>query len=909
MSDTLLTTKFYVPATRPEFVRRPHLVEQLNLGLHRILSLISAPAGFGKTTLVSEWLNQLTSSDDNKNQIKFAWLSLDEGDNDPGRFLTYFITAISKLSVPDTAIGSSALNLLNSQQLPPIDAIMTVLINEIVSRDIKIVFALDDYHLIEDQPIHNALNFLIENAPPQLHLVVLTREDPPFPLARLRATDQLTELRSANLRFKENETTQFLNEIMGLKLDTKSVNMLERRTEGWVAGLQMAALSIRDRENVSGFIEGFSGTNRYILDYLLEEVLERQPAEVQDFLLSASILKRFSVPLCDAVMGDSGQSAAIIEYLERANLFLVAMDHERNWYRFHHLFTDLLRTRLQKNRTNEELTILHTRAGQWHEQNGFVYEAIYHASLTKNHKWVEYLIDQNYMEIFQRKDSVSIRYWTGELRDEIIYISPRLSIHEANSRAWFGQLDDADVLLDKAENSIQDEYSSLENQALLGYLKYIRGRITAMRGDFDKAIELCLNAWQRTPTSNQALLGGIGVMLGYGYFLNGDFTHAIETLENTIQSGKKSGAINTTIGAYCVLARLYAIQGRLHEAYRLYQEAENFIKGTKEQHRGAMSIVNVGFAELFYSWNDLEAGLRHIQRGLEDLPLWSKADDIALANILFAQIQQAQGNLSSAEKSIEKASQVIRTNGVFSESRDAVQTAEFQFRLKRENSVSVGHLMNSLENRLQSKNPLRFENELPLITLARVYLSQDKFDDAKKILADLEDTAQAAGRTGRLIQIMILQALAFQHSSETTQALSKLTRCLTLAEPEGFVRVFVDEGKTMQALLTQWLSYAEAKYLHEYASHLLSQFETEPDLSTDGQEKASPVGDLIEALSTREIEVLGLIAQGKTNKKIADQLIISPGTVKAHTSSIYRKLDVTNRTEAVARARKLDLLS
>jgi len=608
-------------------------------------------------------------------------------------------------------------------------------------------------------------------------------------------------------------------------------------------------------------------------------------------------------------MQNTGQSSAIIDYLERTNLFLIAMDDERKWYRFHHLFTDLLRTRLHQNRTADELIVLHTRATQWYEQNGFVYDAIYHASLTTNHEWVEKLIDQNYMEIFQRKDSVSIRYWTGELHEEIIYISPRLCIHEANSRAWFGQLDDADFLLDKAEKSIQEENTSTEIQALIGYLAYVRSRITAMRGDFDKAIELCIAARENTPTSNQALLGGIGVMLGYGYFLNGDFTHAIQTLEYTIQSGKKSGAVNTTIGAYCVLARLYAIQGRLHKAFKLYQEAENFIQDTNEQHHGAMSIVDVGFAELHYEWNDIEKALDHIHLGLEYLPLWGKADDTALANILYAQVQQVQGNLSTAEKSIEKGSQVIQTSGVFSESRDAVLTGEIRLRLKQENGLMVGHLVSSLENRLQSKNPFRFENELPFITLARVYLSQNKIEGAEKLLADLEKSAQSAGRIGRLIQIMVLQALAFQQSIKTTQALSKLTNCLTLAEPEGFVRIFVDEGQPMQTLLTQWLSHTNNNYLQEYAKHILSQFQIEPGMAPTAQKIVALGGVLIEPLSARETEVLSLIALGKTNKEIADQLIISPGTVKAHTSSIYRKLDVTNRTEAVAHARELGLFS
>ena len=391
---------------------------------------------------------------------------------------------------------------------------------------------------------------------------------------------------------------------MGLHLDEQSVCQLEERTEGWVAGLQMAALSIRDRKDVRGFIKNFSGTNRYILDYLLEEVLANQSPEIQRFLLQTSILKQLSAPLCNALLSENNNSASILARLEQANLFLLALDDKRIWYRYHHLFADLLRARLQQTHSKGDLAALHSRAAVWHQQNGMPYAAIYHASLIPDDQWVEELIDQNYMEIFQRGDSSAIRYWTGELGQELIFKRPKLAIHEANSRAWFGQLHEADQLLNEAEKRLNAQPASPEIQAMSGYLAHVRSRITAMQGEFEQAIHLCLEAREKTPTSNQGLLGGIGVMLGYGYFLNGDFDNAIQTLQETIRIGKNTLAMNTTIGAYCVLARLYAIQGQLQKSHALYREAQDWIQRSNGQNCGAMSIVNVGFAEIRYEWTN-----------------------------------------------------------------------------------------------------------------------------------------------------------------------------------------------------------------------------------------------------------------------------------------------------------------
>ncbi len=910
-ADPLIRTKLRLPFTRPEMVSRPRLQEQIARGLRGPLTLITAPAGFGKTTLVASCIAGCG--------MPIAWLSVDKNDNQTERFLRYMIAALQEA---DHTIGSKAAQLLAvSQQTSP-ETILTSLINDLDIAHREMILVLDDYQFISSQAVHEGVAFLLEHCPKSLHLVIATRSDPPLPITRLRARGQTVELRAAELSFTEPEAAQFLNEVMGLSLDAGSVALLAERTEGWIAGLQMAALSMRDREDVTGFIEGFSGTNRYILDYLLEEVLAGQPPEIQRFLLHTSILERLTPPLCDAVLADgegakregddrplyAGQSASILDYLERANLFLVHLDDERIWYRYHRLFADLLRTQLQKSLGVQGVGRLHLRVAAWYEQNGPILEAIQHASMASDDEMVERLIEQYYMEMFHRGEASSMRFWTGKLSNELIYRRPWLCIYEAQSHALFGQLDEADVLLAKAEKHLQLENPAADTKSMLGHLAYIKSRVTGMRGDVHRAIELSLTARENTPASNQALQSGIGVMLGVGYFLNGDFTNAKQIFNETIQSGIAANAINGTVAAYCHLARLYAIQGHLHKSYELYQEAGKFAHKAGGRNRGVMSLVDMGIANVLYELNDLENALAHIKHGLELIPLWGNADDIVLAYTTHARIQQAQGNKAGAVEAIEKGIHLIQTRGVFSAARDAVRTAQVKLWLAQGDLLSAGRWAASQEERLISDRGFGFENELTRITLSRVYIAQKKPDETIRLLTRLEESAESGGRTGRLIEILILKALTLQILGETAQALVALGKSLSLAEPEGYIRIFVHEGPPMQMLLAQWLAHASSGPVRDYSIRLLSQFEAELQTITAIQEKIYPAETLVEPLSPRELEILNLMALGKTNQEIAQQLIVTRGTVKAHAASIYRKLDVANRTEAVARARQLGIL-
>lgn len=915
----LIHTKLRLPYVRPGLVSRPRLQNQIALGLTGPLTLITAPAGFGKTTLVASCITGCG--------MPVAWLSLDKNDNQAGRFLSYLVAALQQA---DHTVGSEAVQLLAAAQEALPEAVLTSLINELDRANTELALVLDDYQYVSSQAVHEAMVFLLDHRPHTLHIVIATRSDPPLPLARLRARGQTVELRAADLRFTESEAAQFLNDIMGLGLDARSVAMLEERTEGWIAGLQMAALSMQDREDVLAFIEGFSGTNRYILDYLLEEVLASQPPEIQHFLLHSSVLERLTASLCEAVteirawsvrgsselLPFSLDSQAILEHLERANLFLIPLDEKRVWYRYHYLFGDLLRTQLQKSLGTQGVTRLHLRAAEWYEQNGSILEAIHHASMASDDEMVERLIEQHYMEMVNRGEMSWIRYWMGKLNKELIYRRPWLCLYEALSRSWFGQLEEANLLLSAAENRIRSTISAPSGQSMLGYYAFVKSRVTAMQGDTQRAIEYCCSARENIPVENLALQNEISITLGFEYFLYGDFVSADKILHETIQSGYFAGAINNPVAAYAVLARLKVYQGQLQGAYDILQDAARVIRDSGGQYLGATGLVEVGTGAIMYEWNDLEPALTRVKRGLDCLPWWGKADDTCLAYSILVRILIALGKQAEAVGTIEKAAQLIRTCGVFSEARSVVETTQVKLRLASGDLLFVGRWSDALKKRFNSHDPYQYEDELTFITQARVFVAQNKPDEAICLLSRLEESAQSAGRLGRLIEILNLKALALQAAGDITQADAVLLKSLMLAEPERYQRIYLDEGLPMHRLLAHWLAqeqvqgaaHSSASPLRNYAAHLLSQFDTEPQLLKAVQEKASPAGNLYESLSQRELEVLSLIALGRTNQEIARQLIVSPGTVKAHTASIYRKLDVANRTEAVARSRQLAIL-
>jgi LuxR family maltose regulon positive regulatory protein len=602
----------------------------------------------------------------------------------------------------------------------------------------------------------------------------------------------------------------------------------------------------------------------------------------------------------------------------------VPLDDERIWYRYHHLFADLLRAQLQRSLGAQGIAQLHVRAADWHAQNGSILEAIHHASVASDDERVERFIEQNYLELVSHGEQSSIRLWIGKLDKELVYSRPWLCIYEAYSHSWFGELDKADRLLQEVEKRIPSAVPDPDTRSIQAHLAYIKSRVTAMRGNIHQAIEFCLAARETVPAGNLALQFDTLITLGYEYFLSGDYTKASQILGDMIRSGTATGAVINTVAASCVMARLYAVQGLLHKSYDTFQAAAQLIPEEGGQYLGPKALVEVGLADVLYEWDDLDAALAHIEQGLDLMPWWNKADDLILAYVTLARIRLAQASESAAVQAVEKAIKITQTRGVFSEARTAAEIAQVKLWLALDDLQAAGRWVASREAHSGTQDRFQFENELTHITRARVLIALNKPRKALALLSHLKEAAQSAGRMGRVIEILLLEALAMQEIGDSEQAIPALTKCLTLAEPEGYARVFLDEGQPMQMLLAQWLVRAGTGPLQNYATHLLSQFDAEPQVITASQKITYPVGDplaspgvssvkpsghaLVEPLSRRELEVLHLIALGRTNEDIAHQLVVARGTIKAHASHIYRKLDVANRTEAVTRARQLGLL-
>jgi len=814
-SFPLLKTKLHIPVAPVSRVVRPHLLDLLNEVKRKALTIISAPAGFGKTTLLAEWIAQTS--------LPLAWLSLDNGDNDPYRFLSYLIASLESIQ---EGIGSEARQIMQAPQLVSPHIILASLINDLSKVARPYVQVLDDYQFITEHAVHEMLAYLLDHIPYNMHLIISTRADPPLQLGRLRAHELMLEIRITDLRFNVKETTEFLNAVMQLGLSVEDIGILETRTEGWVVGLKMAALSLRGHENASEFIRAFSGSHRYVLDYLVEEVLKRQAARIHTFLLYTSILEKLNGSLCDALMSQewkqSGEnSQVILEYLERSNLFLISLDDERIWFRYHHLFTDLLRARLQSSLGARGIAQLHIQAADWHGQNGSTPEAIHHASMASDDERVERFIEQNYMELVSRGEQAWLRSWTGQLSKKLVYRRPWLCIYEAYSHAWFGELDQADTFLDAAEKCIQSEIRVPDADAMMGHVNYIKSRVTAMRGDLVRAIELNLEAREFLPVSNLALQLDLGITLGYLYFLNGDDSHASQYLNETIRLGRSVGAILNTVAGYCILARLCTNQGQLHQSYELYHQAAQWIQETGEQHLGASSLIEIGIADVLCEYNKLETALTHAKRGVTLLPLWGKADDLVLAYITMARIELARTNRHGAIESLEKAQEITRTTGVFPEVTRAVELAQVKLWLAQGDLQAANCWAESQQERLKSGNPFRFENELAHIAQARVFIAQNQAAEAIGLLSHLEEIARSAGRMGRVIEILLLKALALQKIGDSEHALLALTECLTLAEPEGYMRVFLDEGEAMLNLLTLLGTSELTPQLKDYVNRLM----------------------------------------------------------------------------------------
>ncbi len=921
METALLKTKFYIPPARPERVSRPHLIERLGQGIAPggKLTLVSAPAGFGKTTLVSEWVHSL------RDTVAVAWLSLDESDNDLTRFLTYFIAALNQVK-DEAPLGQGIVSALQSPQPPPAEDVLITLINEITTFPTQIVFVLDDYHLIEDQSIHDALTFLLRRLPPQLHLIIATREDPPLPLARLRARSQLTELRATDLRFTSSEAAEFLNQVMGLNLSAEDVNALEKRTEGWIAGLQLAALALQatlsthNGQDTANFIKSFSGSHRFVLDYLIEEVLEQQSEDIQTFLLHTAILDRLSGALCDAVTGqDTGQ--AILEALERSNLFIVPLDEARVWYRYHHLFASLLRQRLHQTHP-EQVSTLHIRASTWYEQNEVADEAIEHALRAEDFEHATYLIAEYADAVWQRGEHDKLLRLLNRLPVELIFSNPHLCIFYAWYSFIGGQQDATDRSLQAAEQALDASAphateTEAHKQNALTQLEKLRGRAVAVRafmsarqGDVQRLIPYAHQALEHLPEEDHTWRSMTALTLGDVYGFKGDMTAAYAARIEAYNVCKASGDTYYAMLASMKLAITLRSQGQLQQVIALCRQQIQLANECGLSTSPLKGLLLAILGEVLVELDDRDQALHQVILGVEMTERGVDVTFIGWAYMCLMRIKFSRGEFADVEEILQKMENIAQESNVppwIMNQMGTWQTRVWLAQGKLE-AASQWAREHELDINEDPKLPhdMNFFLLFDYVLLARILMAQNRWGEATALLQQLLKAAEAGGRISNVIEILILQALVMQAEGDTPVAMATLQRALALAEPEGFIRAFVDEGPPMARLLYEAMTCGIAP---DYARRLLAAFpDAEPEPTAPAKSQASQ-SDLIEPLSDRELEVLQLIAEGLTNPEIARQLYLSLNTIKSHTRNIYGKLGVHNRTQAVARAQALGILS
>jgi LuxR family maltose regulon positive regulatory protein len=947
MSTPILATKLYIPPPRPKVVPRPRLVEQLNEGLHRKLTLISAPAGFGKTTLVSAWVASCDR--------QVAWLSLDEADSDPTRFLTYLIAALRTVA-PN--IGESVLGVLQSPQAPPTESILTALLNEINSIPDNLVLALDDYHVVDAKAVDNALTFLIEHLPSQMHLVIATREDPQLPLARLRARDQLTELRVTDLRFNPSEAAGFLNQVMGLDLSAEDIDALETRTEGWIAGLQLAAISLQGHKDATGFVKSFTGSHHFVLDYLIEEVLQQQPESVQTFLLRTSILDRLCGPLCDAVLLDESESRVegpkskvrravstvgpstldfglatgqeTLAYLERANLFIVPLDNERRWYRYHHLFADLLRQRLHQTtddslegsmrqaagsdysdpqsansplavarnpqlepssvvRRPSSLPELHKRASQWYEDNGLAIEAFRHAVAAGDFERTARLVEGRGIPRHFRGAVTDMLAWLESVPTAVLNARPNLCWTYASLLLINGQSTGVEEKLDAAEAALQSADVDDKASGLVGQIAAARATLALSRYDVPNMLTQSRRALEHLSPKHLTLRANANWTLGFAYLLLGDRPAARQCLVEAISLSQAAGDIFTTILATIGLGNIQEVDNQLHLAAETYRR---LLQMAGDQPLQVINEVHLGLARVLYEWNDLEAAEQHGLQSLHLARLYDKViDRFIISEVFLARLKLAHGDVDGAAAILSQASQTAHEKN-------------FVYRIPEVAAAQVVTLLR--QGNLAAASELAQTHNLPL-SLARVHLAQGDTSAALAVLEPLRRKMEEKAWQDELLKVMVLQAVALHAHGDKAGALRLLGETLALAEPGGLIRIFVDEGMPMAQLLAE---AATRGIMPAYTGKLVAAFEAEKQGSTVDSplSPVPPPQPLIEPLSQRELEVLQLIAQGLSNREISERLFLALDTVKGHNRKIFEKLEVERRTEAIARARELGLL-
>ncbi len=912
MVTKLLRTKLNVPLVRRELVHRHRLASRLEEALqagHR-LTLLSAPAGFGKTTLLGEWVRGLRS---------VAWLSLDEGDNDPARFWTYVLAALEGVF---PAAGRQAGALLQAPQPPRIEAVLTLLLNDIIDGSAAAsdeappgLLVLDDYHLIQQQAIHDGLAFLLDQLPPPMHLLISSRVDPPLPLALLRARGQLTELRADELRFTAEETTAFLQQVMGLGLSPEAVKSLEMRTEGWVAGLQLAALALRstgeprrqgaeqrDAARTSSLVDSFSGTHRFVQDFLVEEVLQQQPESVQRFLMETSILERLSGPLCDAVSGRN-DSRSLLRALDQANLFLVPLDEERLWYRYHRLFAELLRARLRQVQAGD-LPQLHRRAVAWYRQEQMAPEAVGHALSAADYELAATIIEESFGDmLWDRGEVFTLRTWLEQLPEALVRDRPGLCL----GHAWALFLS---AQFDLVEGRVRDAESALARlplpdparRAATEQLLVMRAMLANFRGDVPRTIELSRQAVDQVAEDSLMLRAALAGNLGGAYIAAGDLTAAADVLGEAARLYEATGGTFVALLSIAYVGDVQMALGRLRLAADSYRRSLSLAEELGGSQSFGARLAHVGLGRLECERNELEAAETRLTKHLQASERWGDerlgpGPQLQIDGYrALACVHRARGDGAKASAALDNAERVARQH--------APQLLPLLAAARARHFLQSGDLAAARrwasECGLDADTEPSHTREFEVLTLARILIAEGRQTEALGLLERLHEFAEAGQRLGSLAEVRLLQALALQAQASEDGALAALDNSLALAEPEGFMRLFADEGAPLGRLLR--IAAARGSAAAARLQVALSVTASPP------LRPATALVPLFEPLSEREFEVLGLIADGLSNREIAGRLFLAPTTVKKHASNIYSKLGVRSRTEAAARARDLGWL-
>jgi LuxR family transcriptional regulator, maltose regulon positive regulatory protein len=903
-SDSLVSTKLRPSQARPKLAARPRLTARLEREAGRKLTLISAPAGFGKTTLLVEWLRERGDG-----ERAVAWLSLDEADNDPTRFLSYLVAAIGTVQ---EGIGEDILSSLRFPEWPRIEAVTAALVNDLAALPEEVTLVLDDYHVIDSEPVHGLVATLLEHLPPNVHLVISSRIDPPLPLSRARVRNQMVELDATDLSFTSDEAATFLNSVMELDLPAEDVAALEERTEGWIAGLQLAALSMRDRADIPGFLRAFSGSHRDVLDYLAEEVLECQPEEVREFLLETCVADHLTGALCDALTGRS-DGQAMLERLERDNLFVVALDDERRWYRYHHLFADFLRARLQREHP-ERIRELHRRAATWYEQSGLTSEAVEHALAAEDHERAADLVERVVGEMWFRGEVLTLLGWLEALPERAMRRWPALLLQYAGVLTWIGRLDDAEPLVREVERLVggesrdEDQWPGADEahrRFLLGGIAAIRSWHARLKGEPHSAIALARRALELLPDVDGSLRVFALFRLAEAYQTADDLDAASVAFGEIVGLGWADGHDYVALEAMGSQARLQLARGRLREAGDILQRV---LRLAAEREVGpslpATGEVYVAIGELLYEWDDLGSAENRLTEGMELAERMGKFDTLVDGYVALSRVERARDDADGALETAREAEQLARRAGV---GEAIVKAAVWRARLH----LTMGDLATAAFEQRRAKSVSGgvppSVREMERIGLARLLIARREYDEALNLLSRLREAAEAAGRMGNAIELLALEAIALRAQDEKERAVSTLAEALALAEPEGYVRTFVDEGSAVVELLSELLELQQRRRLvPPISAHYLRKLLA--TLEQGATSSASLPATVSEPLSNREREVLALVAAGRSNREIAQELFVAQSTVKTHTNNIYRKLDARSRTQALARARELNLI-